>query len=139
VCDGWPVELPEAEMNAPKFINIPPLDISETSEEWILTEDCIYQSALWEPRIVVPSGFPTDLASIPRLFRFLIVKNGRHRPAAIVHDWLCRQGLAFSRVRADKIFREAMKLRGVPAIRRWAMYVAVRSNTARLQLLRKAR
>lgn len=122
-----------------KFINIPPLDIAKKSEHWILTEDCIYESDLWTPLITVPEGFPTDLASIPRIFRFLIVKNGKHRAAAIVHDYLCTLGLDFSRVLADKIFLEAMKLQGVPRIRRRLMYWAVRSNTARLQLMRKAR
>ena len=127
-----------------RFISIPPLKIGDKSEEWILTENCIYQSDLkgddGKPVLVtVPDGTVTDLASIPRLFRFLIVKNGKHRAAAIIHDWLCGLKLDFSRVLADKIFREAMKERGVPRLRRWAMYAAVRSNTARMQIIRKAR
>ena len=122
-----------------KFINIPPLDIGKKPEEWILTENCTYQSDLWKPIITVESGFVTDLASIPRIFRFLIIKNGRHRPAAIVHDHLCRLKLDFSRVLADKIFLEAMKVCKVPRIRRRLMYWAVRSNTARMKLMGKAR
>ena len=122
-----------------KFINIPPLDIADKPEHWILTEPCIYQSDIWSPKITAPAGFVTDLSSIPRLFRILIIKNGRHRPAAIIHDYLCTLGLDFSRVTADKIFLEAMKLRQVPRLRRRLMYWAVRSNTARLKLMRKAR
>ena len=127
-----------------KFINIPPLDIGKKPEQWVLTEDCIYQSDFYSDdgnpiKVVVPQGFITDLASIPRIFRFLIVKNGRHRAAAIPHDYLCRLGLGFSRVTADKIFLEAMKLLKVPRLRRRLMYWAVRSNTARLQLTGKAR
>jgi hypothetical protein len=127
-----------------KFINIPPLEIGDKPEQWVLHEDCIYQSDLkgddgLVALVVVPKGFETDLASIPRLFRLLMPKNGRHRAAAIIHDYLCRLKLDFSRVTADKIFREAMKLLEVPRLRRWAMYAAVRSNTARMQLMRKAR
>ena len=122
-----------------KFINIPPLDIADKNEHWILTEDCIYQSDLTENIVTVPAGFVTDLASIPRIFRFLIIKNGRHRPAAIVHDYLCRLGLDYSRVLADKIFLEAMKVRKVPRMRRRLMYWAVSANTLRMKLIGKAR
>ena len=122
-----------------KFINIPPLDIGAKPEEWILTEPCIYESDIWQPRITVPSGTVTDLASIPRVFRVLMPKNGRHRAAAIIHDYLCGLKLDFSRVKADKIFLEAMKLQGVPKARRWLMYSAVRLNTTRMKLIRKAR
>ena len=127
-----------------KFINIPPLDIGEKPEQWVLTEACIYQSEYMDDvgnavRVIVPIGFITDLASIPRVARFFIIKNGRHRPAAIVHDWLCRLGMEFSRITADKIFLEAMKECKVPRIRRRLMYWAVRSNTARLKFIGKAR
>ena len=121
-----------------KFINIPPLDIGEKPEEWILTEDCIYQSALIMYLIIAPEGFVTDLASIPRIVRMFIVKNGRHRAAAIVHDWLCKLGKDFDRRLADKIFLEAMKILGVPRIRRRLMYWAVAINTSRLRLIGKA-
>ena len=122
----------------PEFINIPPLDIGE-SEERILTEDLIYQSALVPKQIVVWSGTVTDLASIPRIARLFIVKNGQHRAAAIVHDHLCRLGMDFSRRLADKIFLEAMKLSGVPRLRRRLMYWAVAINTSRLRMIGKAR
>ena len=132
-------------MGEARFINIPPLEIGDKPEQWLLHEPCVYQSRLigddgTPARITVPVGFITDLSSIPRIFRFLIIKNGRHRAASIPHDFLCRKPkLDFSRVLADKIFREAMKVSGVPRLRRWAMYAAVRSNTARLQLIGKAR
>ncbi len=127
-----------------KFLNIPPLDIGEKKEQWILTEDCIYVTDVKTaagPRsvVIVPNGFVTDLASIPRIFRLLIVKNGKHRPAAIVHDYLCSLRLDFSRVSADKIFYEAMKVCKVPRIRRRLMYMAVALNTKRMKFIGKAR
>lgn len=39
--------------------------------------------------IVVPSGFPTDLASIPRIFWSLLPANGWWEKAAVIHDRLC--------------------------------------------------
>ena len=128
-----------------RFINIPPLDIGDKPEQWILTEECIYLSDLLDKfgnpfRIVVETGFVTDLSSIPRIFRLLIVKNGRHRPAAIVHDHLCQLDMSeFSRVTADRMFLEAMKILKVPRLRRRLMYWAVRANTSRLKFIGKAR
>ena len=126
------------------FIKIPPLNIVDEPEKWTLADECIYQSALLDAggapiRVVVPEGFETDLASIPRIARVFIVKNGLHRAAAIVHDYLCRLGLLFSRVQADRIFLEAMKVCGVPLVRRRLMFWAVSINTARLRLIGKAR
>lgn len=137
-----------------RFINVPTFDIyDEDTGEWAAedhwwTEGVLnYQSDLigedGKPVYVsVPDRFQTDLASIPKFppgLRTLLVRNGHHRIAAVVHDYLCRLGLEFPRRLADKIFLEAMKLRGVPRIRRRLMYIAVRINTERMILTGKAR
>ena len=64
----------------PEFIKFPLLDIydEETGlwadpENWWTEGELIYQSDLYLPQIIVPDGFPTDLSSIPRVARFLIV------------------------------------------------------------------
>ncbi|WP_068634909.1 DUF1353 domain-containing protein [Thauera butanivorans] len=75
--------------------------------------------------IVIPPGFLTDLASIPRIFHSLIPVNGRHRSAAILHDYLFvvqdrpRDGV-------DALFLRAMEASGVRWTQRTAMYLAVR-------------
>ena len=107
-----------------QFIEIPALEIGRNGQ-WTLYGDLVYESDLVEGPITVPEGFETDLASIPRIFTPVFPKNGRHRPAAIVHDFLCREGI-FPRKLSDKIFLEAMKLFSVPKWRRWAMFAAVR-------------
>lgn len=108
-----------------KFIDIPSLNfIHNNGKEFELEEALTYQSDLWEPLIVVPAGFVTDLASIPRVFQSLIPKVGKHMLAAIVHDYLCRLD-GFDRRLADRIFLEAMKLLGVNPVRRRLMYWAV--------------
>ncbi|MDD7911243.1 MULTISPECIES: DUF1353 domain-containing protein [Pseudovibrio] len=84
--------------------------------------------------VLVPMGFETDLASVPRPFRWLISPGGLHAKAAVVHDYLYEFGVIRgpngpekpTRKQADDIFLEAMEVLKVPYIRRHAMYRAVR-------------
>ncbi|ENJ7141699.1 DUF1353 domain-containing protein [Escherichia coli] len=75
--------------------------------------------------IHVPSGYITDLASVPRLLWSLFPPHGRYAKAAIIHDYLYDNALRTKR-EADRIFLEGMEVLGVPRWRRWLMYVAVR-------------
>ena len=108
-----------------EFIKIPALRIGRKGQ-WELVLPLEYQSDILIKPIIVPQGFETDLASIPRLFTPLIPKNGKHRAPAIVHDWLCRNPIT-SKKTTDKIFLEAMKVSKVGLWRRRAMYAAVRA------------
>src|SRR5690242_7880367 len=77
---------------------------------------------------VVPQGQRTDFASVPRPFVWFIPTYGRYTKAAILHDHLCdlaAQG-TFHRRDADGVFRQAMRVLGVPFLRRWIMWAAVR-------------
>ena len=133
------------------FVKVPTFDIYDEAtgqwadpEDWWLDGELIYQSDLLgedgKPVLVtVPDRYVTDLSSIPRIFRLIFIKNGRHRPAAVPHDYLCRLKLAFPRRLADKIFLEAMKEVGVSAWKRYPMYLAVRANTERMILMGDAR
>ena len=135
----------------PLFLKVPTFDIydEETGkwaepDEWWLEGELVYQSDLigedGKPvLVVVPDKYPTDLASIPRIFRLLFLKNGRHRPAAVPHDFLCRLGLDFPRRLGDRIFMEAMKLVKVKRWIRYPLYWAVRANTERMILMGTAR
>lgn len=137
-----------------RFVKVATFDIYDEDtgqwadeETWWLEGEMIYSSDLkgedgMTVLVVVPNRFSTDLASIPRfppLLRHWLLKNGKHRPAAVVHDYLCRLGLQFPRRLADKIFLEAMALVGVKRWHRYPMYWAVRANTERMILLGKAR
>lgn len=74
----------------------------------------------------VPEGFVTDFASIPRLFWTVIGHPaGRYAQAAVLHDCLYSTGAA-KRAEADRIFREAMAVLGVPGWQRWLMWAGVR-------------
>ena len=107
-----------------EFKEIPSLNFDDDSINFILEERLVYQSDL-AGLIIVPSGFETDLASIPRLFQTLVPKVDYHMLPAIVHDYLCRKP-DFSRRMADRVFLEAMELKKVNPIRRRLMYWAVR-------------
>lgn len=73
----------------------------------------------------IPAGFLTDLASIPRGFRWLITGHDGTRKPAVVHDWLYRNTIG-TRKGADLIFRAGMRETGVPAWKRELAYRAVR-------------
>lgn len=75
--------------------------------------------------IDVPAGFKTDLASVPRLFWAILPPHGTYGKAAVVHDY-CYRYAVHSKPWADKVFREGMKVLGVPAWKRFVMYWAVR-------------
>lgn len=127
---------PIAGKNYTDFLEIPSLDIHGASE-WKLEERLVYRSRYWPELIIVPAGFITDLASIPRIFRALIPQNGKHRLAAIVHDYLVRLD-DFDRRLADRIFLEAMEHLGVKRWRRYSMFWAVGALTTWLKLRGKA-
>ena len=76
--------------------------------------------------VEVPLGFVTDFASIPSVFHFIVQPFGRHAPAAVLHDYLYAIGQNKARRLADRLFLNAMKDAGVPALRRSLMYRMVR-------------
>ena len=94
---------------------------------WTVVEPLVYRGRT--DTFVVPAGFPTDFASVPRVAVWLIPRFGRYTLAAILHDWLCTEGIrsgAVSSRDADGIFRRVMRELGVPVVRRWLMWAGVR-------------
>src|SRR5690606_27796302 len=67
----------------------------------------------------------TDLASIPRIFRWLLNQNGNSRRPAVLHDYLYRMQ-PISRAEADAIFRRALEAEGVILPGRWLYWSGVR-------------
>lgn len=89
----------------------------------MLTSDLIWHSDT--ERYVVPHGFETDLASVPRIFRWLLDVNGTSRRAAVLHDYLYRMQ-PVPRAIADEIFRRALQAEGMIAPGRWMYWCGVR-------------
>lgn len=93
---------------------------------WELRESVTYQGR--DETFVVPAGFHTDFASIPRLVVWLIPRYGIYTRAAILHDFLCTTK-PVSRADADGMFRRALQELGVSVPKRWMMWAAVRAGS----------
>jgi hypothetical protein len=95
--------------------------------------------------IRVPKGYVTDFASVPRFFWRVEPPLGRAGKAAVVHDYLYSQRgcipidtpdwwpapsgghfQLYTREEADGIFREALAVLGVGALKRHMLWAAVR-------------
>ena len=103
---------------------------------WRLEEAYPYQDG---PNLItVPEGFEFDLASIPRLFWWLIAPFELSIAAPLLHDFLYHHEgdlppgsieppRAYTRLQADRLFRDIMQTEGVPAWRRTLAFLAVRA------------
>jgi hypothetical protein len=101
---------------------------------WLLIDDLVFSSAAYRGVFVVPAGFQTDLASIPRPFWTVFPKVGAHDRAAVLHDAAYAHALRTVEGRpvravksiADRLFEEALAADGVPWLPRVLMVAAVR-------------
>ncbi|MDP9295512.1 MAG: DUF1353 domain-containing protein [Actinomycetota bacterium] len=104
------------------------VDVKEIDEKnWELLRELNYDGT--RQNFVVPVGMGTDFASVPRVFIWFLPQYGRYTKAAILHDYLWRRGVPGNELtlpEADAILRRAMRELGVPFLRRWIMWAAVR-------------
>ena len=78
---------------------------------------------------VIPSGFESDGASVPRVLWRLIFPpiDPVALPAAVVHDYIYRhQPEGWTRSRADALFRRLLIDDGVARWRAWLAWLGVR-------------
>ncbi len=107
----------------PFFIST--LKVEETpSGLWKVVEDFSYHNKK-DDIIVVPAGFLTDFASVPRIFWTLIPRYGKYTSASVLHDYLYSIKER-SREESDRIFLDAMKVLKVSWWKRRVMWSAVR-------------
>ena len=79
--------------------------------------------------IVVPKGFMTNYASIPKALRWFIDQDGPAiRDISVVHDYLYSQGnlYRYTRRQADQILYQGMREQGAGWFKAGAAYLAVR-------------
>lgn len=80
--------------------------------------------------IVVPAGFVTDYASIPRPFWGILAPDGDARFPAVLHDYLYSlrgwEPFFKDRAQSDGLLLEAMELVGVNMVERLTIWSAVR-------------
>lgn len=77
-------------------------------------------------RIIVPAGFETDFASIPRIFWVILPPFGQYTKAAVVHDFMYKEKDSPRREICDAVLLEIMAELNTPWYRKWPIYFAVR-------------
>lgn len=96
-------------------------------KRWVVRKEFYYYIDKDEgEKIIVPTGFVTDFASVPRMFWKIFPQWGKYGNAAVVHDYLYVNQTK-KRKDADKIFLKAMEVSGVSLIVRNILYGAVRA------------
>jgi hypothetical protein len=119
-----------SDTHTPRMLGFAPdstVDVREIdSTNWEVLRALTYHGNIDD--FVVPENERTDFASVPRVFAWFLPRYGRYTKAAILHDHLWRVAVpnGLSRLDADGIFRQAMRELGVPFLRRWIMWAAVR-------------
>ena len=94
--------------------------------------------------VIIPKGFLTDGASVPRLFWSLLPPWGSYGQAVVLHDYLVESlsyddngsKITIERKHADRIFNNAMQELGVNDLTRKAMYNAVRGYSKLVPFLK---
>jgi hypothetical protein len=119
-----------------RFAKRPHIEYIGGKRPWQLVTECAYVTEVEQARdvypmgaIIIPAGYKTDLASVPRIPGiYWRVGNTAVLPA-IVHDWLYECGEpGLTRKAADEVFLEAMNDEKDPPwwTTRKLMYRAVR-------------
>jgi hypothetical protein len=95
--------------------------------KWRLHEPLVYESDILKCTIIVPTGFITDLASVPRVPIVYELWGSRSHYEAVIHDYLyCKDSIpVVSFDDANSVFKEAMIVRGKSAEIYEPMYAGV--------------
>lgn len=96
------------------------------NRKWRLEKSFEYHVGSYpsEEVIIVPSGFITDFASIPRIFWPIIDPVGNYGKAAVIHDY-CYATACYDKKRSDEIFLEGMIILNVAEWKRDFLYYGV--------------
>lgn len=119
------------------FTTEPWFEPMPNSKFWIVRRGFTYHigSKYGKTKVVIPIGFKTDFASVPRFLWSILPPWGRYGKAAVVHDYLYQHRTPKSRIQrifckerkeADRIFLEAMTVLKVRNWRKFPMYYAVK-------------
>lgn len=94
---------------------------------WLLEKSLAYDSDL-VGSVVVPEGFITDFASVPRVPIAFMLFGARAHHESVLHDYLYKIDSIpqVTRKQADDVFLEAMTVRGKGLFVRLMMFAGVR-------------
>ena len=112
-----------------KFLTELNARLKDDDRIWIIDSRLVYESDL-VGTVIVPEGFQTDFASVPRVPLFYALFGDRAHRESVIHDYLYRSDSfpSLSRSQADNVFLEAMKCRGKGFFVRYAMWTGVRAG-----------
>lgn len=103
----------------------PEVRLKKSSEhyDWFeVIEDCYYDE------IIIPAGFTTDGASVPRLLWSIIPPHGLAFNASVLHDYLYENyNNREARKWVDDMFFQNLIQSNVPIFQAYIMYFYVRS------------
>lgn len=107
------------------------VEVLADGERYRLLLDLLYKSSKYREDILVPEGYVTDFASVPRVFWTFFPPSSDYTKAAVVHDYLCDKAKLsehniIERRKADDIFLEAMEVLGVSWWKRYIIWSSVR-------------
>ncbi|ROR72522.1 DUF1353 domain-containing protein [Bogoriella caseilytica] len=114
--DGGPLRVELQSVDGRDFTMLRPFAYrsADFAEPWVIPDDL--------------ATFSTDLASVPKIFTWLVPRAGIFTPAALLHDAHVGghyRGPRIERIESDQIFREAMIVLGTGRVRAWMMWAAV--------------
>ena len=107
------------------------------NKPWTLVEDFHIKLPNGD-NMLVPKGYWTDFASIPRPLKVFVDHLGIDNPAFLIHDYMynfggykttkskARTNKDVTRAFADKTMRQLQKQYGANIFRRWTFWKAVR-------------
>jgi hypothetical protein len=104
----------------------PPVLPSGNNRAFILLEPMVYKIGSTKHKIVIPAGFVTDYASIPKRLWSIYSPHDQYSRAAVVHDYLYWSQLC-TRIQADNLLMIAMKESNVSEVTRNNVYAGVTS------------
>jgi hypothetical protein len=104
------------------YISAPSFFVSTSNDDWAVDRPGLYQ--YYDQVLEMPTGFITNFASIPKALRWLIPVNGKHRLAAVLHDYMYSMKID-DRDSCDLAFLEEMERQNVRYTKRQAMFMIV--------------
>jgi hypothetical protein len=109
-----------------KFLTELSVSLLDDDSIWVVTKPLIYESDLLGI-IEVPVFFQTDFASVPKLPIVYAAFGDRAHRESVLHDYLYRTDSTplASFMQANRVFLEAMEVRGKPFYIRYPMFLAV--------------
>jgi hypothetical protein len=102
---------------------------------WALSRDISFRYK--NKTLVVPAGFVTDLATIPKPLTAFYHRYGSHTKACIIHDFLYVN--EYPKKFADNVFKSVLKASGVENPTRFLFVWGVRLFGGRLKSFKKIR